>query len=145
MTVVAERPAGGWPVHPYGIHHVAVRVPDFAAAVRFYTEALGFTEDVTWGDPSRPSAMLEIGQGTYLEVFSGGNDDPKPDGALLHLSLRTPDCDAAIARVRAAGGEILGEPRDAVTQGHQRTIRARLAFCRGPAGERIEFFQSDEM
>jgi glyoxylase I family protein len=31
-----------------GFHHVAVRVPDFDAAMRFYQDVLGFTEKIAW-------------------------------------------------------------------------------------------------
>jgi hypothetical protein len=63
---------------------------------------------------------------------------PKPEGALLHLSVRTPDGAAAVARLVADDGEVIGTPREAVTRAQPRTLRARLAFCRVPDGERIE-------
>ena len=33
-----------------GFHHVAIRVAEFDATVRFYTEALGFRKAVEWGE-----------------------------------------------------------------------------------------------
>jgi glyoxylase I family protein len=117
------------------LHHIAVRVHDFDAALRFYEEALGFTERLRWGEGNGRAVLLDVGGGDYFEVFAGGAVEPRGDGALLHVALRTTDCDAAIERVRAAGGQIVSEPKTGTT--------ARIAFCRGPAGELIEFFQSD--
>ena len=95
-----------------GFHHLAIRVQDFDATVKFYTEALGFTEKVAWGEGDKRAVMLDTGDGNYLEVFAGGSDAPKPEGAILHFALRTSDTDAAIERVRAAGAEVTVEPKN---------------------------------
>lgn len=126
-----------------GFHHVAVRVHDFDAALRFYTEALGFTERIAWGEGDRRAVMLDTGDGNYLEVFAGGAAEPKPDGPLLHVALRTTDCDAAIERVRAAGGVVTSEPKDVTIPSRPHPTPVRIAFCRGPAGELIEFMQNE--
>lgn len=81
-----------------GFHHVAVRVHDFEAALRFYQGALGFTERIAWGEGNGRAVMLDTGDGSYLEVFAGGAPDLKPDGPLLHVAFRTSDCDATISR-----------------------------------------------
>ncbi|HEX2037069.1 MAG TPA: VOC family protein [Chloroflexota bacterium] len=126
-----------------GFHHVAVRVHDFDAALRFYTEGLGFTERISWGEGDRRAAMLDVGDGNYLEVFAGGSAERKPEGALLHVALRTTDCDAAIARARAAGAEVTVEPKDMVIPSRPHETPVRIAFCRGPGGELIEFMQNE--
>ena len=126
-----------------GFHHVAVRVADWDAAMRFYKEGLGFTERISWGEGDKRAAMLDTGDGNYLEVFAGGTSASRPEGAMLHVALRTNDCDAAIARVRAAGGEITAEPKDVTIPSRPAPTPARIAFCRGPAGEVIEFFQNE--
>jgi glyoxylase I family protein len=126
-----------------GFHHVAVRVHDFDAALRFYTGALGFTERIAWGEGDTRAAMLDVGDGNYLELFAGGSPEPKPQGAVLHLALRTADCDAAIARARAAGAQVTLEPKDVNIPSSPHPVPARIAFCKGPAGEVIEFFQND--
>ena len=127
-----------------GFHHVAVRVHDFNAALRFYTEALGFTEKVRWGEGDGQIALLDVGDGSYLEVLAGGPKDPPAGGPLGHFAVRTDDVDAAIERVRRAGAKIRLEPRD-VTPKNSRPfqISMRIAFCYGPGGEEIEFFKND--
>jgi len=120
-----------------GFHHVAIRVHDFDASVKFYTEVLGFTERVRWGEGNGRGILLDTGDGNYLEIFAGGAPGPKPEGAFLHLALRTDNVDKAIEVARAAGMEVTVEPKD-VSLG---TVPARIAFFRGPDGEIIELFQ----
>ncbi len=126
-----------------GFHHVAVRVPDFDAALRFYKDVLGFTERVTWGEGDRRAALLDTGDGNYLEVFAGGPAEPKPVGTIEHFALRTSNVDAVIERMRAAGAPVTVEPRDIVLGRGPNAVPARIAFCRGPGGEEIEFFQNE--
>jgi len=126
-----------------GFHHVAIRARDFDASVKFYTEGLGFKEKIAWGEGDRRAVMLDGGNGNYIEIFAGGTDVPKPEGTYLHLALRTADCDAAIARARAAGAEVTVEPKDVVIQSRPAPTPVRLAFCKGPDGELIEFFQNE--
>ena len=124
-----------------GFHHVAIRARDFDATVRFYTEALGFKEKISWGEGPKRATMLDAGDGNYLEVFAGGSDGPKPEGAILHFALRTDDCDAALGRARAAGAEVTMEPKGLDIPSTPPTP-VRIAFCKGPDGEIIEFFQN---
>ena len=119
-------------------HHVAIQVADFDAAVRFYTEGLGFTEKVRWGDGDGRAIMLDGGDGTCVELFAGGDAD-LPAAPILHIALCTDDVDAAIARVRAAGAEITVEPKD-VDIPSDPPLPVRIAFCKAPTGETIEFF-----
>ena len=77
-----------------GLHHVAVEASDFDRSLRFYTEGLGFREVLTFPEEEQTVAMLDAGDGTYVELFSGGSGE-RPRGSVLHLALRTGDCDAA--------------------------------------------------
>ncbi len=124
-----------------GFHHVAMRVRDFDTSYRFYTIGLGFRQKVAWGQGNQRAAMLDTGDGNYLEIFAGGSDEVKPEGQLLHFALRTSDTDRAVAAARAAGAEITVEPKDAEIPSDPVT-RVRLAFCKGPDGELIEFFSN---
>ena len=128
-----------------GFHHVAVGVHDFDAAVRFYTEALGFKEKVSWGEGNQRAVMLDTGQSSYLEVFAGGAAPPKdddPSGPVLHIAIRTTDVDGTIERVRAAGFRVTTEPEDITIPARPQPLPVRLAFFRGPAGEEIELFDN---
>ena len=128
-----------------GFHHIAMRVPDFDSAVKFYTEGLGFTEKLAWGQGEQRAVMLDTGDGSYLEIFAGGTDEPGVEGSLLHFALRTSNCDAALARARVSGAEVTMEPKDVDIPSTPHPTPVRIAFCQGPAGEIIEFFQSDQL
>ena len=121
-----------------GFHHVAMSVPDFDASVKFYTEALGMAPAHCWGEGDKRAVLLDAGNGNYIEVFAGGQA-PEGSAALLHFALRTDDVDGLTERVRAAGAEITVEPKD-VDIPSEPPLPVRLAFCKGPAGETIEFF-----
>lgn len=121
-----------------GYHHIAIRVYDFDRTVSFYIEVLGFTERVRWGEGDSRAIMLDTGDSNYLEVFAGGTEGQKGEGAFLHLALRSDNVTEAIELARAAGMEVTVEPKDVVLGG----IPVRIAFFKGPDGEIIELFES---
>ena len=128
-----------------GLHHIALRVRDFDATLRFYQDGVGFVRRFGWGEGDSRAAMLDTGDGNYLEVFAGSTrpaGEDAPEGALLHLALRTPDVDAAYARALAAGARSQIAPKDVTLPGDY-PVPVRLAFVIGPDGEVIEFFQND--
>jgi glyoxylase I family protein len=126
-----------------GFHHVAIRARDFDAAVKFYTEGLGFKVKIAWGEGAKRAVMLDTGDGNYLEIFAGGSAEPKPEGAILHFALRTNDCDAAVRRATAAGAVVTMEPKNIDIPTRPGPTPVRIAFCKGPDGELIEFFQNE--
>jgi glyoxylase I family protein len=128
-----------------GFHHVCVKTRDWDATMRLYRDALGFTEKVAWRAAPQRAVMLDTGDGNYLEVFEDLAVQPAPNGSVAHFALRTASVDDAVARVRAAGAKITVEPRDAAiasTNGFG-PVPIRIAFCEGPSGELIEFFQNE--
>lgn len=126
-----------------GFHHVAIRAHDFEASVNFYTEALGFTHKISWGEGDKRAVMLDAGDGNYMEIFANGKNEPKPEGSIIHFALRTSDCDAALERARAAGAEVTVEPKSLDLPSAPHMTPVRIAFCKGPDGEIIEFFQNE--
>lgn len=123
-----------------GFHHVAIKAKDFDKSVRFYIDALGFREKIRWGEGDKRGILLDTGDGSFLEVFAGGAGGTS-GGQLVHFALRTGNCDAALERARAAGAPVTVEPKDVTIPSHPPTP-IRIAFCKGPDGELIEFFQS---
>ena len=57
-----------------------------------------------------------------------------------HFALRTTNTDACVTAVRQAGYPITVEPKEIVIASEP-PFPARIAFCQGPLGEVIEFFQ----
>ena len=104
--------------------------------VSFYTQVLGCPLVRSWGEGSASGAMIDLG-GCLLELFADA-DRPLPSGVLRHIALRTDDVDGAVELVRRAGYAVTMEPTDKTLGGN---YPVRIAFCLGPAGESIEFFQ----
>jgi glyoxylase I family protein len=120
-----------------------LRAGDFEASVRFYTEALGMKEKIRWGEGDGRGILLDTGDGNYIEIFAGGTKGPKPEGAILHFAIRTDNTDAALERARQAGMEVTMEPKDVEIPSTPHKTPIRIAFCKGPDGEMIEFFQNE--
>jgi glyoxylase I family protein len=134
-------------IHGPGLHHVAIRVRDFDATLRFYAEALGYRQVFGWGEGEKRAALLGTGDGNYLEVFAGSKRPPgeeAPDGPIFHFAVRVPDTGAAYARAIAAGATPQMEPKTLDVEG-ERIVTVRIAFCKGPDGESIEFFENEEL
>ena len=119
-----------------GIHHVSMKcgTPEaFARAKAFYMDVLGLSVRREW--PS--GIMLDTGCG-LIEIFSNGLGIGQK-GAVRHFALATEDVDGMAERVRTAGYEVFIEPNDLLIPSDP-PFHARMAFCRGPLGEEIEFF-----
>lgn len=124
-----------------GIHHIALKAQGLEAyrkTVSFYHDLLGLPIARTWGEGENVGIMLDTGAG-LIEIFANAADDPG-QGAVRHMALGVEDTDACVAAVRDAGYEITREPVDIVIASDP-PYPARIAFCIGPVGEEIEFFQ----
>lgn len=80
-----------------GIHHVAFRVSDRAAAARFYGETLGFAR--AEGGTSRISYTVGHRQRVVIEPGLPAEQDER----LLHLAFETPDIEALAAHLTSRG------------------------------------------
>jgi len=130
------------PVAGPGIHHVAVRAVDFERSLAFYTSGLGFTRAYGWGEGDGRAALLDAGDGNYLELFGGGKPRSTIDSPILHIAFRVPSADTAFKQAIAAGAVEDMAPKDVNLQGDP-VVKVRIAFVKGPDGEVIEFFQND--
>ena len=120
-----------------GIHHVSLKcgtTKEFKKAKDFYLNVLGFAVVREWPE----GIMIDSGSG-LLEIFSNG-PGVKSKGAVRHIAFGTDDVDGVIEKVKAAGYEVFIEPNDIVIRSDP-PFPARMAFCWGPLGEELEFFQ----
>lgn len=124
-----------------GTHHIALQTKDYEASIAFYTEVMGMTKSAEFHSGGRRIALLDIGDGSHLELFEPLPDTPPQGSAgadiLFHFALATTDIAAALERVRAAGMEITTELKT-VDLG---PLNVTLAFFNGPSGEVVELFQ----
>ena len=124
-----------------GIHHIALKacgLEEFRKTVAFYQELLGLPVARAWGEGINSAVMLDTGAG-LIEIFANGTDAPG-QGAVRHVALQVENTDDCIEAVRRAGYHIISEPVD-VTIPSNPPYPVRIAFCNGPVGEEIEFFQ----
>ncbi|NCB93016.1 MAG: VOC family protein [Clostridia bacterium] len=120
-----------------GIHHVAMKCSNeekYEEVINFYHEVLQLEILRTWDT----GTMIKVGN-EIIEVFNDAEDE-LPQGMIRHFALATDEVDACVEAVREAGYEITVEPKDIVIPS-QPGFPARIAFCNGPLGEEIEFFQ----
>lgn len=130
-------------------HHVAVRVPDFEVAKRWYVEKLDFRVIHEW--PYEDQKLAYVGPATddafYIEILGDGNPGPIPkpvysnlgDSLRLagyhHFCLTVSDIDETVAELRRRGVAIITEPFELPV------ISRRLAFFADPFGNLIELAQ----
>ncbi len=120
-----------------GLHHVSMKCgtpEEFERAKEFYMKTLGFTKVREWPE----GIMIDFGNGS-LEIFSNGSGI-RTKGAIRHIAFATDNVDEIVDRVKKAGYEVFIEPNDIIIKSEPE-LPARMAFCLGPLGEEIEFFQ----
>lgn len=123
-----------------GMHHISMKCgtkEEFDKAKDFYLNMLGFSVKREWPE----GIMIDCGS-VLLEIFCNG-EGIKTKGAIRHAAYATDDVDGIIARIRSAGYKVFIEPNDIVIPSVPE-CRARMAFCIGPLGEEIEFFQEKD-
>ena len=126
-----------------GFHHVSMSVKDLDKSRKFYSEGLGFIERFSWGKEPKRTLLMDTGDGNYFEISQGDPNHSYGEGIFRHLALRVDDCKAAIELARKAGAEVTVETRD-VALSSDPPMQIRIAFFKGPDGELVELFESDQ-
>ena len=100
------------------LNHVAIVVPDLAAASAVYRDTLGAAVSAPVDLPEHgvTTVFVEL-ENTRIELLHPlGEDSPvaqflqrSPSGGLHHVCYEVEDIDAARDRLRAAGARILGD------------------------------------
>ncbi len=124
-----------------GIHHVALAVADYDKAYRFYTEGLGLSLYATWGTPEKTIALLDTGNGSYIELFSNGTAEEEANNRYTHLALAVDDVDAAFEKALSLGAKPHIYPKVVETHSTSNSVIINCAFVIGPGGEQLEFFR----
>ena len=125
-----------------GTHHIAIQTSNWDESVQFYTDVMGMEQVKQGGSAERRVVLLDIGDGSYMEIFEPTPDSPRSADEVInntphHFALTTIDIEAAVERVRNAGMEITTEIKT-LDLGH---LNITIAFFTGPSGEVVEFFQ----
>ena len=123
-----------------GVHHISIQaqgLQQMERTVAFYHEGLGMPILRRWGQGDHSACMVDAG-GCRLEIMANGQTGA--DGVVNHFALATDQVDACIAVARQWGLEVTMEPQDKILPS-QPPFPVRVAFLRGPAGERVELMQ----
>ncbi len=103
----------------FPIDHLGIAVASLEGALHFYRDQLGLevTARETVASERVNVAMLKTGE-SRIELLEPTEPDSvigkfleKHGPGLHHVSLRVPDLEAAVARLKAAGSRVLNEPR----------------------------------
>ena len=125
-----------------GCHHIALQTRDWEASLALYRDVVGMKVTAQFGSPDRQVWLLDMGDGSHMELFAPTDDTPAPEAAapndpVLHFALATTDTEGSTHIVREAGYEITVAPKT-VELGD---MTVTIAFFKGPSGEIVEFFQ----
>lgn len=123
------------------LHHVKLKCTKetFEDVLHFYVDVLGLK--ILGKHPD--CAILDTGSG-IVEVFNDA-EELLPQGYFVHIAFATDDVRSAIKTVEDAGYKIKEYPVDVMFDlGGPGPSPARIAFCWGPVGEEIEFFEVRE-
>jgi catechol 2,3-dioxygenase-like lactoylglutathione lyase family enzyme len=128
--------------------HVGVRVPDFDAAIAWYTEKLDFRVMHSWpyGDMKLAYVAPAVDDGFRIELLAGDGAADRPgyedlgDSLTLsgwhHICIRVDSTDDTVEELRRRGVTIVTEPFDLPD------ISRRLAFFSDPWGNLFELTQA---
>lgn len=122
-----------------GIHHISLKAEgdaQFLQVLDFYSRVLGCPVRRQWGTGVGQGAMLELGN-VLLEVTANASPGLSK-GHFGHIAFATDDVSGAAETVRRAGFPVFLPPTD---KDLGQNYPIRIAFCTGPVGEEIEFFQ----
>jgi lactoylglutathione lyase len=119
-----------------GLHHAGVHVSDLGRSADFYRAVFGFDQSVAWRLRLGAEVIVFLHAGdARLELIADGLGNRKT-GAIDHVALEVDNLDRWLIRLREQGVQLLDDAPIEVPQ-----LGARILFCLGPDGERIELFE----
>lgn len=113
-----------------GVNHIGINVSDFDAAMKFYTEHMGFRKAFVVNDASgKPTqGYIHVSRNTFIEIRPARPNEPV--GAITHVGIEVDNIRAVLARL-AKNGVKVEEPRPGINF-------ATIANAVSPDGTRME-------
>jgi catechol 2,3-dioxygenase-like lactoylglutathione lyase family enzyme len=130
------------------VDHAGIRVPDFDAAIAWYTETLDFRlrKHVSFAGLTFAFLSPAGDDGFVFELLAGPGADSRPPYQDLHASYKTAgwhhvcfrvaSVDSAVEQLKHRAVTIVSEPHDVVP------MRLRVAFFADPWGNLFEVTES---
>jgi len=123
-----------------GFHHIALKASDFGKSLEMY-KALGLKEYARWGDCEKTIALLDLGNGGKIELFSNGGDEYSENGKWNHFALSVDNVEEAYEIALKAGFKPHIAPKVVPLDSKPQKININIAFVIGPDNEQVEFFK----
>jgi catechol 2,3-dioxygenase-like lactoylglutathione lyase family enzyme len=127
-------------INGMSFQHIALKCCDIEKSLKMY-KALGMTEVCRWGEGEKLIVMLDIGDGSRIELFSNGGEEYPACGKWAHFAVRVDDVDAAFDIAVKAGGVPKIYPKVVPLNSEPYKMSINIAFVYGPSGEELEFFK----
>ncbi|MDB5083896.1 MAG: glyoxalase [Bacilli bacterium] len=121
------------------LEHLGVLVADMDRSVRFYQDVFGLVlRKRAFNGPKTELAFLHHPTQSDFEVelICRGNSEPT-EGVINHFAFRVENIQAEIDRLASLGVEMDDLAPRVILDG------VKIAFFRGPDGERLEFVERD--
>lgn len=116
------------------LNHVGIAVKDVDATVAYYTKVMGYRVAFKFPSPDgKPTTTyMQMSRDTFLEIAPAS--DALPAGTITHMGVQSDDVKAAVAQIRASGGDV----QDARLSG---PTKAMLSNINDPNGIRTELIE----
>ncbi|QHW00279.1 VOC family protein [Spirosoma endbachense] len=125
-------------------NHVGIRVPDYAAAIKWYTEKLDFRVIHEWDYADEKLAYLAPANtnGFWIEILAGGKLTPNQkfddlgksleNGGYHHFCVHVTNMKQVLTELKNRDVTVIGQPF------YLKAITRNLAFIQDPWGNMIE-------
>jgi len=120
------------------LEHVGIYTPHMEASIRFYRDILGMklVERVQLNETTELAFLSFDGQeSVQVELIGRDVSGTAEEGLVNHLALTVRDIDGVVSRLKQHGIEISDEWPRTILDGR------KIAFFKGPSGEKLELFQ----
>jgi len=121
-----------------GLHHAGLYVASLERSIAFYGGAFGLEVAERFSFGGEQLAFLRVGQ-ARLELIESSASRVRTSsaGVVDHVALEVDDLDALIGRLVQQAVTLLDPAPVPVP-----ALNARILFCEGPDGERIELLEA---
>lgn len=120
------------------LSHIAISCSNIETSLAFYRDQLGFNVNDALGSV-KGNVKLNIGNGTYLELFPFNVYQSSLQGTLAHFAIEVQSIDDTLAFLEEKSIPVLRGPFTLNTPSG--SLISKVVFILGPDQEEIEFVE----